>query len=432
MLSGLMKCIDPLGTSFKLTEYFRAFGWEMMMPWSKELALLLCLGELALGVFLFFGHLKKWSYPIALLFLLGVTGLTLYSALKDPVSDCGCFGDALQLSNWTTFIKNVVLILLFLPLLIRGRNVEPLLEQWVDQKDFYRYFTYVMALGAGICWWGIAHLPLIDFRPFKSGVNIPEAMSGGYNPEYEETYSILYEKDGVRQEFSLDEIPDEDSGWTFVEQVVHRVPIDGVESVEPVQSALSTILGKLGIQLPKKEIKDFFVTDIAHNDLTQTLLRSRNYSLIAVSYALDETSDASIEALNTVYNYAEHYGYAFYCLTPIDHAQYRRWVERAGATFPFIYGDVTVLETITRANPGLLLIKDGTIYWKKNLMDVNLDQLQSDKLENQTLGKVVVINYSTRLWMILALIVIPYLLLWFYRVFQSWDRKRHDVTAVDE
>jgi triosephosphate isomerase len=104
--------------------------------------------------------------------------------------------------------------------------------------------------------------------------------------------------------------------------------------------------------------------------------------------------------------------------------QYRRWVERSGAAFPFIYGDVTILETISRANPGMLLLKNGTIYWKKNLMDIDFDELDSDRLENQSLGQMVVIDGWTRFYWMIALLVVPYLLLLLLRVVQSWQVKR--------
>jgi hypothetical protein len=421
VLSGLLKCIDPLGTAFKLEEYFRYFEWDFMLPFTRELALMLCLGEFILGVAFFFGRAKQWTYPIMGIFLVGVTGLTLYLALKNPISDCGCFGDAIILSNWATFAKNVILLLLYLPPVISGRKLDPLLSLWVGTSDYMRYLVYAIAVAVFLCWRGMAHLPLIDFRPFKSGVNIPEALSGSKPADAvgEEEYYVIYERNGERREFSLDDLPDEDSGWTFVEQVVRQVTPDGAAEFtanEPEREKW--------ISIGRHEIKDFSVTDVDYHDLTSAILSNPDYSFIAVSYALNETSDASIEALTRVYNYAQREGYAFYCLTPKDFLQYRRWVERSGAAFPFIYGDMTTLETISRANPGLLLMKNGTIYWKKNLMDVDFDDLDSDRLENQTLGQIVVIDGWTRFYWILAWLIVPYLLLLLLRVVQSWRVQR--------
>jgi hypothetical protein len=420
VLSGLLKCIDPLGTAFKMEEYFRYFELNLLLNFSKELALLLCMGEFALGIAYFFGRAKAWVYPIMGVFLVGVTALTLYLALENPISDCGCFGDAIILSNWATFGKNIILFLLYLPGVIAGRHLPPLLSTWIGTADYFRYLAYALVLAGILCWLGIAHLPVIDFRPFKSGVNIQEAMAshvqgvaGG-----QEEYFVIYEKDGEQREFSLDELPDEESGWTFVQQVVRQVTPEGTEEVD------ATGDDEKWISIGRNEIKDFSVTDIDYNDLTDRILNNTEYSFLAVSYALNETSDASIEALNRVYNYARRQGYAFYCLTPKDYLQYRRWVERSGAAFPFIYGDLTILETITRANPALILLKNGTIYWKKNLMDVDFDDLDSDRLENQSLGQMVVIDGWARFYWIIALLVVPYLLLLLLRVVQSWQVKR--------
>jgi hypothetical protein len=421
VLSGLLKCIDPLGTAFKIEEYFRYFGWDFWLPFTRELSLLLCLGEFALGVAFFFGRAKAYVYTIVGLFLLGVTGLTLYLALENPISDCGCFGDAIVLSNWATFVKNVVLILLYLPVVIFGRHLKPLLYTWISGSDYIRYFGYALVFAGFICWYGIAHLPLIDFRPFKSGVNIREAMVANAPAltEGEEEYFVVYEKDGEHREFSLDELPDEDSGWTFVEQVVRQVSPEGTTETANVNED-----EEKWVSIGRNEIKDFSVTDQNFVDLTNDILNNQDYCFLAVSYALNETSDASIEALTRAYHYAKREGYSFYCLTPKDFVQYRRWVERSGAAFPFIYGDVTILETISRANPGMLLLKNGTIYWKKNLMDIDFDELDSDRLENQSLGQMVVIDGWTRFYWMIALLVVPYLLLLLLRVVQSWQVKR--------
>jgi hypothetical protein len=427
VLSGLLKCIDPLGTAFKIEEYCRYFELNVLLTFSKELALILCLGEFTLGVAYFFGRAKAWTYPIMGLFLLGVTALTLYLALENPISDCGCFGDAIILSNWATFGKNVILLLLYLPAVISGRHLPPLLATWVTTADYFRYLGWSLCVAGFLCWMGMAHLPVIDFRPFKNGVNIAESMAhqtggGEVDPDMEggvtEEYYVIYERDGEQREFSLDELPDEESGWTFVQQVVRQVTPEGTTEVTPTDE------GERWVSIGRNEIKDFSVTDIDYNDLTDRLLNNTEYSFLAVSYALNETSDASIEALNRAYNYARRQGYAFYCLTPKDFLQYRRWVERSGAAFPFIYGDLTTLETITRANPALILLKNGTIYWKKNLMDVDFEELESDRLENQTMGEIQVIDGWERFYWILALLIVPYLVLLLVRVVQSWRVQR--------
>ncbi len=174
LFSGFVKLVDPIGTAIKLKEYFSAdvLNLEFLIPYVLPLGIALILFEIMLGVLLFLGNLPKlttWgTFGIMLVFLF----LTWYSAYYNKVTDCGCFGDAVKLSTWGTFYKNIVLIVLVLILLLGAKHIKPIfpptLRKWLS---FASFFTFLY-----IIYYVLIHLPIIDFRPYAVGNNIPEGM----------------------------------------------------------------------------------------------------------------------------------------------------------------------------------------------------------------------------------------------------------------
>ena len=174
IFSGFVKLVDPLGSAYKFQEYFGAdvLNLEFLIPYALPFSILLILAEIMLGVMLFVGYLPKltvWSlFGIILVFLF----LTWYSAYYNKVTDCGCFGDAVKLSSWGTFYKNIILVLFIIVLVWRVDDIKPLislnLSKWVT---FLSFFTFLY-----ITYYVLVHLPIIDFRPYAVGKNIPDGM----------------------------------------------------------------------------------------------------------------------------------------------------------------------------------------------------------------------------------------------------------------
>ena len=201
IFSGFVKGIDPWGSAYKFTDYFNAMGLEWLLWAAFPLGVLLAFAEFAIGVgFLFNVFIRLCSW-LALLFMIFFTGLTLWIALDNPVTDCGCFGDALILTNWETFYKNIVLILLAFIVFRYRNNMDDIGMKKISYVlGIITVFAYII-----LTFYSYNHLPVFDFRPYKTGVNIPEAMAIPENapqPEYENVFYYSNKKTGEIKKFT--------------------------------------------------------------------------------------------------------------------------------------------------------------------------------------------------------------------------------------
>lgn len=385
IFSGFVKANDPLGFQYKLGEYATAFG---IAEWCSEFFLTmsgmaLATIEFIIGIYLLFGINRRLTLWITLLMMLVMTPLTLYLALKNPVSDCGCFGDAIVLSNWETFWKNIILLVATLSALYWRRYIFRIVtrrSEWLISLNSLGYilvFTY----------YSQTHLPIFDYRPYSIGTHIPTAMSqpeGTHPPVYETLF--LMEKQGEKQEFTTANYPD--SSWHYVSR--------------------RTILTKDGV-LP--DIQDFELLRISdYEDISEQILNDEGYTFLMVAYDLSKADDSYTDLLNDLYDYCRQYGYAFYGLTATDELV-EHWQDRTGGEYPFCHADELMLKTVIRANPGLVLVKDGTIINKWNSRDVPEEHLLTQPLEELPIGEVHVAGITRKiilalLWFILPLIVI--------------------------
>lgn len=337
LFSGFVKAVDPLGTAYKVTDYFEAFGVPTVDVLSIALAFLLITIEFCIGFAQFFNVKLKESSYVAALFMLVMTPLTLYLALENPVSDCGCFGDAIVLTNWETFYKNVVLCLLLLVVFITQRVNRPWLSEWGS----WLFLAIAMLFSLGICTYGYTHLPFIDFRPYKVGNNITEGMQipdDAPLDEYKTTF--VYAKDGVEKEFSLENYPAEDSTWTFVRQ--------------------NSVLIKQGYVPP---IHDFsIVTD--QGDITDIVLETPGYTFLVVSHKLEKANLNAVPQVVQIISWAKNKGIPCYWLTSSYQEQVDDFKQKYNISIPFGATDDITLKTIVRANPGLVLLNQGTVVAK--------------------------------------------------------------------
>ena len=214
ILSGFVKAVDPRGTQYKIEDYAQALGLDQLL--SSTAALIMSVGlsaiEFCLGIFLLFAIRRRLVSRLALLMLAVMTPLTLWLALTNPISDCGCFGDALVLTNWQTFLKNVVLLVA--AIVVAWWPME--MFRFVSRSNQWIVINYSALFILAVAAWSIYDLPQFDFRPYHIGANIPKGMEipeGEEQPQFET--SFILEKDGRQQEFTLDNYPD--STWTFVD-----------------------------------------------------------------------------------------------------------------------------------------------------------------------------------------------------------------------
>lgn len=338
IFSGFVKGVDPLGSAYKFGDYFMAFGLDFLMPLALPLSFVLCAAELVIGLLLLANvriRLASWG---ALVFMSVFTPLTLVLAIFNPVSDCGCFGDAIILTNWETFFKNLPLLAASVFLVVKRNKLQPVMPLVWDMV----VFVLLAAISFLPSIHGYRNLPLIDFRPYSIGTNMPEAMTYPEDAPQDEYKTLLYyQKDGVVKEFTQDNFPWQDSTWVFVDS--------------------KSVLVKQGYQLP---IKDFTITDLYGWDMTDSILSYQGYTMLAVAYRLDKTNTEAVAKLNELYFKAKEQGINFFCLTSSTSEDIDRFVSATGVAFPFLQGDEIMLKTPIRSNPGLMLLDEGTIIGK--------------------------------------------------------------------
>ena len=345
VFSGFVKVVDPLGLTYKIEDYLMAFGgiFTSLTFLATAGGIILPAIELLIGLnLLFMIQLRRTSF-VAFVLMLCLTPLTLYIAIFNPVTDCGCFGDALLISNWTTFGKNVVLLILVIILLFTTKNK----KSFLLAKFEYVILALFFGIGIGISTYALTHLPPIDFRPYKIGTNIPESMFVP-NDAPLDVYktSFIYKKNGVEKEFTLEDYPKNDSTWTFVDQ--------------------KTKLVSTGYKAP---IHDFSIVDANYNDITEDVIYDKGYTYLLVMYDINKASKAGAKQAEIIYNKYKNSSTKFYALTASSDDDIHEFVKRTGVTFPFCKTDPITLKTIVRANPGLVLIKNGVIMNKWHWRD---------------------------------------------------------------
>ena len=382
IFSGFVKAVDPLGSFYKIQDYLTAFG---MISWFPKylpllIGIILSAIEFCVGIFLFLGIRRKIASTLALLLMCVMTPLTLYLALANPVSDCGCFGDAWVLTNWQTFGKNVVLLIAAISV-FKGREQ---IIRFITMKMEWMVSMYTFLFVFALSFYCLQYLPILDFRPYKIGTDIQSSMQipEGAKPSIFESRFIL-EKEGKKQEFTLENYPD--STWTFVET--------------------RTILKEKGYEPP---IHDFSMMSLeTGEDITDSVLSDKGYTFLLVAHRIEEADDSNIDLINEIYDYSVEHGYGFYALTSSPEDEIESWREKTGAEYPFCQMDDITLKTIIRSNPGLLLIKDGTILNKWSDTRLPDEYVLPDSLDKIELGQQKLENNWHTIGYVLLWFIIP-------------------------
>lgn len=382
IFSGYVKAIDPLGTLYKLKDYAAAMSLNGLLPDWVLVGVAIALGalEFALGVFMLFAVHRHVVSRITLAFMTAMTVLTLWIFVADPVKDCGCFGDALKLTNGETLLKNIVLIACAALVAWRPADMARFISrsnQWI-----VRYYTVAYIVITSV--YCLYTLPIFDFRPYHVGTNIKQGMEipeGAEQPEFESTF--LLRKNGETREFTLDNYPD--STWEYVDT--------------------RTVQTKKGYEPP---IHDFALTSCdTGEDITEQVLTKKGYTFLLVSPRLAVADDSNFGDIDQIYEYAEENGADFYCVTASANDEIERWRDLTGAEYHFCNADETTLKTMIRSNPGLILLKDGTIIgkWSHNTLP-QTDDLTAP-LQQLTIGKAQNDSTTKRLLIVLLTFFLP-------------------------
>ena len=408
IFSGYVKAIDPLGTLYKLKDYAAAMALNDILPDWALVIVAIALGalEFSLGVFMLFAVRRHMVSKLTLALMSVMTALTVWIYIADPVKDCGCFGDALKLTNGETLLKNIVLIACAALVAWRPADMARFISrtnQWI-----VRYYTITYIIVTSV--YCLYTLPIFDFRPYRVGTNIKQGMEipeGAEQPEFESTF--ILRKNGVTREFTLDNYPD--STWEYVDT--------------------KTVQTKKGYEPP---IHDFAITtNDTGEDITEQVLTKKGYTFLLVSPRLVVADDSNFGDIDQIYEYAEENGVDFFCLTASTNEDIERWRELTGAEYTFCNADETTLKTMIRSNPGLILLKDGTIIgkWSHNALPQTddltapLEQLPIGKAQNDSTPERLLIVLLTFFVPLMALTIADRLWAW-----TKWIRNKQDNNRI--
>jgi len=489
--SGFVKVIDPLGSAYKFGDYFIALNLEFLNSMALTMSILLSVAELLIGIALLFNLLPKIASWAVLLFMALFTPLTLWLAAANPVADCGCFGDALILTNWQTFFKNIIILVFVVIIFLQRKKFKPLYGQ------FWQWAVGVVMVGASfwLAFYCLINLPIIDFRAYHIGANIQEGM---LIPDEEkdnvDVYEsvFVYEKDGKQKEFLTENLPD--STWTFID-ADHKLVTEGYHApihdftIEPVylpgispepademyvnlyeaefafakdgETAFYTIdalpdstwtfqkivyeeeldpyLIKL-IYLTPEGNEEYFTVytrpgegyvflDSEYSieqdfqaipygeDITDLILADDNYFFFLVMTHVDNAKTKNLDRINKIAAFCEQADIKFYCLTASNTEDIVEFIKEHDPVYDFYNTDPITLKTIVRSNPGLLLVKGGTIIDKwssKNIPDIN-------DLQTELLAKSITEHHSEKQTnLVLNYILVLLLFMASFHILHTW------------
>jgi len=359
IFSGLIKANDPLGFGYKLQEYFEVFHLSFLNGSATGIAIILCALEIILGALLLLGF---WSKKVAwglLLLIIFFTLLTFVSAAFKVVTSCGCFGDAIPLTPWQSFSKDLILLVLIIVIFINKDIIHPLLKNRGTQRNIAIVISLV-AIGFGIFTYNV--LPIVDFLPYKVGVHIPSQMiipPGEMPDEYEIMYHLVNKKTKAEKDMSdkvyLKTEIWKDNNWEIVGEPIQRLVKKGYE--------------------PK--IKDLKITDASGTDYTKELIENPYYNLVFVAYDLKNTNQAAIGKLNALaINATQQFNIRTVLLTANSAQDAEAFIKKNNLFSEVFYADAVPLKSMVRANPGVLLLKNGVVVNKWHHHNVpTFDQL---------------------------------------------------------
>ncbi len=350
IFSGFAKGVDPWGTSYKVTDYMQAMGMDSLASTSLFVAVALAAIEFMLGVAIAVGAYRRSAPWVALVMMLVMTPLTLWSAVTGAVPDCGCFGDAMHLSSWGTFGKNVLLLLGIIYLLLFNRSLHSIYGPAVQWIVMALSFGLVMA----IAYYGYFVQPLIDYRPYPVGTQLVSTAGGITQDDgaSEDDFVFIYSRDGEEREFTIDSLPDEEDGWEYVTRYHARRPHGKVI----MQSG-----NRNGIAIMDSEGNDVAL-DVLGDSRRTVLLLFPDLPQVGVvnSFALNELNDAALVADAAVVG-----------LTPASADEVAQWQDISMASYPIYNMDDSELKMVARGNPAVVYLENGTIKWKRTLQSLS-------------------------------------------------------------
>ncbi|MCL6524573.1 MAG: DoxX family membrane protein [Thermoflavifilum sp.] len=342
LFSGLLKANDPLGLSYKMQEFFVALHVPFLNPFSDALSVILILIETVSGVAILLGYHARLFAVILLLFILLFTFLTGFAWFTGKVQECGCFGDCVPISDAATFWKDVVLLVLIIFLFVERKHIRPL---WHNLSGPITWFAGLAVIALQV--YVLRHLPIVDCLPYAVGKNIIQEMQSppGSTPDQYVT-ELIYEKNGQQKTFTEDNFPWQDTSWHFVKR--------------------ETRLVKKGNATPL--IQDFVLKTLDGKDVTQEVLHDSLPVILFIVNHPDKAHNGWDHAMRALQSFAQHYPLHIYGVTSAAHL--KGFIQQHRLQFPFLVGDVTVLKTMARTDPCMILLKQGVVKGKWSYLDI--------------------------------------------------------------
>lgn len=407
ILSGFVKAIDPLGTQYKIEDYLEALSLTGVLPSFITLGFSVAISaiEFTLGVLLFFAISRRVISKVTVVFMTIMTLITTWLFIANPISDCGCFGDAIHLTNGETLLKNIVMLIMAAAIAYKPRDMIRSLSNG-NSTIVINYSVLFIILYAA---YSLYMLPQFDFRPYHIGVNIEEGMKipeDAPQPEFETTF--LMKKNGQTKEFTLENYPD--STWEFVDS--------------------KTIMVNEGFVPP---IHDFSIQSLDGDEITDSIIQQKGYTFMLIAPYLEKANDSNFGPIDQIYEYAEEYGYHFYCLTASGKQAISRWQDLTGAEYPFYNTDAVTLKTIVRSNPGMLLLKDGTVIQKWSHNELPSDSELYAPLDQLTIGQQKATSDTKMILKLLMLFILPLIVFSIADrifAFTKWFKKYKRLTSI--
>ncbi len=351
IFSGFIKANDPLGFAYKMEEYFTVFGTEFLKPASIYFSITACVLEMFVGALLLLGVWRKLTTTLLLILIIFFGFLTFYSAYFQVVQDCGCFGEFLKLTPWESFYKNMLLFVLIVILFVNKPYINPIFSPIQGQRIAFT----LLALAIVFPVYTYNYLPIWDFRPYKVGNDIQQKMiipDDAPKAKYETRIIYKNKNTGEKQAFKTRNIPDDTTTWEWVKTKNKKIQ----EGYTP-------------------PIQDFYLEDFEGYDYTDDFLGQKGYRLVVVQYDLGKSNTSPQDALNKLAKKAKgKQNIAWWALTASPKADVSKYREQKDVEYPFYVSDATVLKTIIRANPGLLLMKGNVV--KAKWSDLNIPTMK--------------------------------------------------------
>ena len=408
IFSGFVKAIDPWGTLYKVEEYLSVMGIGLWHSIVIAGVFMLCAFEFTIGVFLALGCYRRSTPWLAFITMCFMLPLTLWIAVSNPVADCGCFGDAVLISNWGTFWKNVALMVGVIWLIKFNMRcpciIAPAL-QWVA-------FLCTMLFLGSIEMTGYLQQPLLDFRPYKTGLAlIPEG-----HDEDEGSFIFIYEKDGVRKEFTeTDTLPSEDEGWKFVERR-DIIPVrDNGDKVEDSGSDRTIRLwDKSGAE-----------------DLTEEAVPEEGDMLLLMMPDLAEVTPAMTWKLNSLYDWSRDHDAEMSAVVAGTPQEVSEWEDIAIPEYEVYTSDDTSIKEVARGNPAVVFLRDGKVVWKRTLSSVDVDDFMAPDIDPNPMNYAPdgIYNLYRRIWLYAVVLILLAVVSQMPKLLSKVEQKGKDIVS---